>query len=120
MENIQIAFDKKAKVVNIGKLNMATLRSIDRQLVETASNESAQYLDTSMPLEPGRATFSGVFKDHRVNYRKFVNAKSDLSTGLILFSILHAVNKERLHISRWPDDDNDFDIAQLKNILNLS
>lgn len=120
MENIQIAFDKRAKVVNIGKLNMATLRSIDRQLVETATNESAQNLDTSMPLEPGRATFSGVFKDHRVNYRKFVKSKSDLSTGLVLFSILNAVNKERLHVRRRPDDDNDFDIVQLKKIVKLS
>ncbi|XP_055301390.1 condensin complex subunit 2-like isoform X2 [Sitodiplosis mosellana] len=120
MENIQIAFDKKAKVVNIGRLNRATLQSIDRQLVSTAANESAQNLDATQPLEPGRATFSGIFRDHRMNFRKFVKTKSDLTTGLVLFSVLNAVNKERLHINRRPDDDNDFDIVQLKKIQRLS
>lgn len=120
MENIQIAFDKRAKVVNIGRLNRATLLSIDRQLVNTAANESAQNIDTTYSMEPGRATFSGVFKDHQTNYRKFVKSESDLSTGLVLFSILNAVNKERLRINRRPDRDNDFDIVQLKKIPRLS
>lgn len=116
MEKIQISFDKRAKVVNIGRLNRATLKSIDRQLEDTATNESAQNINGPEPLEPGRATFSGVFKDHQKNYRQFVQSESDLSTGLVLFSVLNALNKERLRVNRRPDDDNDFEIVQLKRI----
>lgn len=115
MENIQIAFNKRAKVVNMVRLNRQTLVSIDRQLVRSAeANKIAQNEVTQEQIEPGVATFSGVYRDARKNYRKFVQSKEDLSPGLVFFSILNAANQERLSVSKRPREDNDFDIVQLK------
>lgn len=94
-------------------LNKITLWSIDRQLKHTANIGSICSIDTGEDFEPGKAVFSSVHSDLQKNQRKFM-PESEITPSLALFSILIAVNRERLRINRTPDKQNDFEIVQLK------
>lgn len=99
----------------MSRLNIATLESIDKQLTRSALNESVCELGASEDLEPGRAWYSKVYKDLLANKRKFMR-NDELTPSLVIFSILNAVNKERLIISKEPNANMDFEIAQLKKL----
>lgn len=94
-----------------------TVISIDGQLHRSAADESSQNLDALEPLESGKATFSHVFKDLQVEWKKFVKSKSHLSTALVLFSILHVANDQPLRLKKH-SIGNDFDIFQFKKDRN--
>lgn len=93
-----------------------TLRSIERQFNETASSRSQCGMDTTEELEPGTAQFSKVFKDLLVNKKKFMDRRSELTTGLVLSSVLKAANEQRLRFNKRPNTENDFPIAKRRKI----
>lgn len=99
--------------MNMPSMIKQTEISIDRQLLSTAANESAQNLDAAEPLQPGKAMFSRVFKDLQDVWKKFLKSKSDLTTALVQFAILHVANNQRLRLKKH-SIGNDFDIFQLK------
>lgn len=96
-------------------LNKITLWSIERQFNHTANNDIRSTIDTGENFELGKATFEKVYKDLYENQRKFM-PESEITPGLALFSVLSAVNRERLRIHRKPNEQNDFEIVQLKKI----
>lgn len=96
-------------------MNTEAKNSIERQFEESARNGLTHQIDTNEELEPGKAVFSKVYDDLRANKRKFMDKNSQLSPGLALFSVLSAVNAKRLCLSRQPDLENDFEIAQRKH-----
>lgn len=96
------------------RLNAATLRSIDKQLLLSTKNRSVCNIDTLEKLEPGRALYSIVYRDLLKRKQRFMRKESELTPGLVLFSILNAANKESLVISKEPNNENNFEIAQLK------
>lgn len=98
----------------MARLNKSTLWSIDRQLLHSAINGSPCTINAAEEFEPGKAIFSKVFKDLVVNKGRFMASESELTTGLALFSVLTAVNNERLRLSSKPNLNNDFEIFQLK------
>lgn len=93
-----------------------TLWSIDRQFNETESNGSPCGMNTTDELESGMARFSKVFKDLLANKKKFMDQRSELTTGLVLSSVLKAANEQRLRINKRPNSENDFRIAKIKKI----
>lgn len=104
-------------MVNIARLNAATRLSIDNQLVTSARNGLVYKLDSDEEFEPGRAMYGTVYKDLLANKKTFMRSELKLTPGLVVFSILNAVNKERLRISRKPNDENDFEIVQKKALI---
>lgn len=101
----------------MGRLNSATMVSIDNQLVRSAQTGILCTLDRDEEFEPGKAVFSNIYRDLLAKKRTFMQLESELTTGLVLFSTLNAVNKERLQISRKPNDENDFEIVQMKELV---
>lgn len=93
-----------------------TLWSIQRQLNETASNGTPCDMDTTDELEPGNVQFSKVFKDLVANQKKFMDRRSELTTGLVLSSVLKAANEQRLRFNKRPNDENDFRIAKIRKM----
>lgn len=95
-----------------------TLWSLERQFDNTKSMTecAACDFDTKEEFEPGKALFSEVFKDLRVNQRKFMDRGSELTTGLVLSSVLKAANEQRLRFGKRPNSENDFPIAKIRRI----
>lgn len=100
------------------RMNHLTLRSIDRQLVNTEASANANNRNAE-ELEPGKATYKKVYKDLLKNKSKFMSTKSELTPSLVMMSVLCAANKERLRLSvSDPNDDVDFDILQIKRLTD--
>lgn len=98
------------------KLYSATLMSIERQFNETASSGSPCDMDTSEELESGTAQFSKIFKDLLANKKRFMDRKSELTTGLVLSSVVKAATENRLRFNKRPNSENDFRIAKKRRI----
>lgn len=92
-----------------------TLKSINRQFDKTASSELPSEIYTTDKLEPGVAHFSTVFKDLLCNKKCFMARGTELTTGLVLFSVLNVANEEKLRLKR-PNCENDFQIAKLRKM----
>lgn len=90
--------------------------SIERQFNETASSGSPCDMNTNEELESGMAHFSRVFKDLLANKKKFMDRKAELTTGLVLSSVLKAANEQRLRFNKRPSSENDFPIAKIRKI----
>lgn len=89
-----------------------TLQSIERQFQETA------HINTNEELyEHGTAQFTQVFKDLRMKKRRFMSRRSELTTGLVLSSVLKAANEQRLRVNkRSSGDENYFGIVKMRKI----
>lgn len=73
-------------------------------------------MDTTDDLEPGVAQFSKVFKDMLANQKTFMDRRSELTTGLVLTSVLKAANEQGLRFNKRPNTENDFRIAKRRKI----
>lgn len=92
------------------------LLSLERQFNETESSGPPCDMDTTDDLEPGVAQFSKVFKDMLANQKKFMDRRSELTTGLVLSSVLKAANEQRLRFNKRPNTENDFRIAKIRRL----
>lgn len=97
-------------------MNAEARISIERQFKESTKNGLIHQINTNEQLEPGTAVFSKVYEHLRANKKKFMDKNSQLSTSLAFFSVLSAVNNERLWLSAKPNPENDFEIAKLKKL----
>lgn len=104
------------KIVNMQRMYNVTLWSIERQFNETALSGPPCDMDTTDDLDPGVAQFSKVFKDMLANQKKFMDRRSELTTGLVLSSVLKAANEQRLRFNKRPNTENDFRIAKIRKI----
>lgn len=86
--------------------------------MKSAENGSPCKITHNDEFKPGKALFSMVYKDLESNKSKFMDRRSLLTPGLALFSVLTAVNNQRLRVSEKPTHENDFEIVQLKNVGN--
>lgn len=111
VENVMINYEKLPKIVNMAKFNKTSMESIQKQFNKSSTMSwiiSQENPRSNENYKPGIAMYSNTYKSLFKRYPHTV------SPSLVLLTILHNANKERLRLDRAPNLNNDFKIHDLE------